>query len=194
MRCGISIGRWKSTTIIRRVGIHDTYLPRAWAHVQWPIRVLGRFKTAVDAGFSAGGGKYRSLLISTSPVERFLRRVGGHGAGGRRAISRIQRRKREEREGGGGRGGRKKTGEEGKKKNQRNPMESNRLQRPVSHRRYDNHAGSTVTVLFSLAFHSLARRVESRSHPRADDSITLGNNAESVDSSLFPSLSLSLSR
>lgn len=50
-RCGISIGSSKSATIIREFTI---YLPLAWAAVQWPIRVLGRFKTGEDAGFSEG--------------------------------------------------------------------------------------------------------------------------------------------
>ena len=42
-------------------------------------------------------------------------------------------------------------------------MESNRLQRPVSRRRYDNHARSPVTVLFSLAAHEVSAHAMSAS-------------------------------
>ena len=129
-------GSSKSATIIRELTI---YLPLAWAAVQWPVRVLGRFKTGEDAGFSEGRQISVTFNIDVFPLCR--RTCSSRGS--QRNIRRITGEEKKKRQ--RGRGGEKKEGEwkqerererrnERKKKRRRETSfrgartESNRLQ------------------------------------------------------------------
>ena len=142
-------GSSKSATIIRELTI---YLPLAWAAVQWPVRVLGRFKTGEDAGFSEGRQISVTFNIDVFPLCR--RTCSSRGS--QRNIRRITGEEKKKRQ--RGRGGEKKEGEwkqererekerEKEKKKKRNefPRRSNGIKQVAEfhNRRYDNHAQRT---------------------------------------------------